>query len=160
VHESIKVTQMPVIRAVSAAYRKIRCRSCRIWGCSNPHPVHACDREGRLLPLRRRCKHSTGNDRAPERHAGWRQHLPNPMITQDGTREPDLRSSGNNCCATQKVLRKQTAQGANEAGVAQFVVQRLWESLPVPLCVTFHYKALAAATTFPASANPHLHQIK
>jgi hypothetical protein len=31
-----------------------------------------------------------------------RQHLPNPVITQDDTREPDLRSSGNNCCATQK----------------------------------------------------------
>jgi hypothetical protein len=31
-----------------------------------------------------------------------RQHLPNPAITQNGTREPDLRSSGNNCCATQK----------------------------------------------------------
>ena len=30
-HQSIKVTFMPVIRAVSPAYRQIQCKSYRIW---------------------------------------------------------------------------------------------------------------------------------
>ena len=38
---------------------------------ANPHPVHACDHEGGFVPFTQRCKRSTSNDHAPERHAGW-----------------------------------------------------------------------------------------
>ena len=74
-HQSIKVTFMPVIRAVSWRGRLL----------SKGHTEIECDRKVWL-----------------QVETLLRQHLPNPAITQNDTREPDLRSSGNNRCTTQK----------------------------------------------------------
>ncbi len=50
-HQSIKVTLMPVIRAVSAAYRKLQCRSYRIWGCGKSLSRSCLRPRGKVSPV-------------------------------------------------------------------------------------------------------------